>query len=267
MGLNGLLRYFKKRREVEASYSVIGSQKSGTTWLRDCIHPFAPFCKPEWYFPELIEATHRWLNTYGSSLPPEERNTMLLKILRNAREAALMGSKGEKSAYPCGGPLTPVRADVHPLAVEQMKSYFPECKITVIVRDPRAVYNSLCHYLNGFKPNWAEEVDVAAFAKVWEYQNLRWADSSPDCLVRYEDLKTDFRKTMKKVLDASELYQDDLGLRKLEADVYPIEKLRPRQPEIYRTGTVDEWRSKVDPRKVDLIGAHAKEGLSRFGYT
>ena len=116
MGLNGLLRYFKKRREVEASYSVIGSQKSGTTWLRDCIHPFAPFCKPEWYFPELIEATHRWLNTYGSSLPPEERNTMLLKILRNAREAALMGSKGEKervslrrTSYACSSGRAPTR--------------------------------------------------------------------------------------------------------------------------------------------------------------
>lgn len=246
---------------------IVGSQKSGTTWLRDCLDVFRPFCKPEWYFPELIEKVEIWANTYGGYLSVEERGRKVRAIASAARRELLNGCRGEKSAYPCVDSLATVRADLHPRAVSILKETFPNSKVAVVVRDPRAVYNSLCHYLDGFRPGWSSEINVEMFAVEWARQNRAWASSDPSVVVLYEELKQNFTTTLDEVLSKMDIPHDLDDLRRTKALVFSVENLRPKQPEIYRTGTIDEWREKLGPEVVRQIVDGAGETMSLFGYS
>ena len=246
---------------------IVGSQKSGTTWLRDCLDLFRPFCKPEWYFPELIEKVEIWANTYGGSISVEDRGRKVRAIASAARRELLGAYTGEKSAYPCAGSLATVRGDLHPRAVTILKETFPNSKVAVIVRDPRAVYNSLCHYLDGFRPGWSSEINVETFAIEWARQNRAWASSDPSVVVLYEELKQNFTITLNEVLSKMDIPHDFDDLRRAKATVYSVDSLKPKQPEIYRTGTIDEWREKLGAEVVRQIVDGAGETMSLFGYS
>ena len=246
---------------------IVGSQKSGTTWLRDCLDVFRPFCKPEWYFPELIEKVEIWANTYGASIPVEDRSQKVRAIATAARRELLGAYKGEKSAYPCAGPHATVRADLHPRAVSILKEVFPNVKVAVIVRDPRAVYNSLCHYLDGFRPGWSSEINVETFAIEWARQNRGWASSDPSVVVLYEELKLNFIMTLNEVLSKMDIPHNFDDLRRTKDQIFSVDSLRPKQPEIYRTGTIDEWREKLGSDVVRQIVDGAGETMSFFGYS
>jgi Sulfotransferase family len=256
-----------RRNTNEDIIHVVGSQKSGTTWLRDCLDVFRPFCKPEWYFPELIEQVETWANTYGSSIPPEDRSRKVRAIAVSARRELLGACRGEKSAYPCVSLFSTVRADLHPRAVSILKETFPNSKVAVIVRDPRAVYNSLCHYLDGFRPGSSSEINVERFAIEWARQNRRWASSDPSVVVLYEELKQNFTATLDEVLSKMDIPHDFDDLRRTRALVFSVDNLRPKQPEIYRTGTIDEWREKLGAEVVRQIVDGAGETMSFFGYS
>src|SRR5471032_3646446 len=111
---------FRKNRNCQpkdsVKYFIIGSQKSGTTWLRDCLDTFVPFCKPEWYFPEFVENVRRTIDTYGSSLSLQERDLRARAAISSAWREICSPFMGEKSAYPCSSALMPVRSDLHPQA-------------------------------------------------------------------------------------------------------------------------------------------------------
>ena len=251
----------------EGIIHIVGSQKSGTTWLRDCLDVFRPFCKPEWYFPELIEKIEIWANTYGGSILVEDRRRKIRAIVTAVRRELLGVCTGEKSAYPCAGPHATVRADLHPRAVSIMKEVFPSVKVAVIVRDPRAVYNSLCHYLDGLRPGWSSEIDIKTFAIEWARQNRGWASSDPSVVVLYEELKLNFITTLNEVLSKMGIPHSFDDLRRAEALVFSVDTLRPKQPEIYRTGTIDEWREKLGAEVVRQIVDGAGETMSFFGYS
>jgi hypothetical protein len=250
----------------ETRIFIIGTQKSGTTWLRDCLNEFVPFCKPEWYFPQLLETIAKHVHVFGGSLPEEKREAMIRKIGADIWNVLNVGSRGEKSAYPCSNAFGLVRSDMHTQTVEQTRKYFPGSKVVVIVRDPRAVFNSLRHYLDHFRKGWSEEIDPNTFASNWAEQNLRWVNDNPDAVIRYEDLKTSFATCLSDLLVRLGIRHTAADIAEVENAVYCVSKLRPQQPEIYRTGTIDEWRQKLEPEIAKSIFDITAPAMAKIGY-
>ena len=253
------------RNERDAKFFIVGTQKSGTTWLRDCLNEFVNFCKPEWYYPELFENAARHVETFGASRPPEQRKRAIDKICLETWKALNEGFRGEKSAYPCTSALGAGRPE-HSDAVSRMRERLPNARIAVIVRDPRAVFNSLRHYLDHFRGGWSQEIDPQDFAENWSRQNVRWVRDRPDALVLYEDLKQQFVPTLTRTLTGLGIPFTPEGIAQAENAVYSVSKLRPKQPEIYRTGTVDEWRTRLDPNIAQRIFEVAAPAMAEIGY-
>jgi hypothetical protein len=261
-----IFRMNRNRQPKEnVKYFIIGSQKSGTTWLRDCLDTFVPFCKPEWYFPEFAENVQKTIDTFGRGLSSQERAIRAKAATASAWREICWPFMGEKSAYPCSSAFMRVRPDLHPQAVRLTKEYLPGSRIAVIVRDPRAVYNSLCHYLDGFRPGWSQEIDVEEFATEWSRQNLAWAADEPDVIVQYESLKADFSTTLRDTLDKMGIKHNVKDIERTKELVFSVDRLRPKQPEIYRTGTIDEWRTKVAPEIAIKIAEVAAPAMAKFG--
>lgn len=264
---------------------LIGSQKSGTTWLRNCISHVVPISlNQEWYLPDLYDSFLGHIEKYGSTLPPEDRDRALRESLRSAwthlLDAATPGALADKSAYPCVPTRGhPVRNDLYPQAIRIYREVYPDCKIVLIVRDPRAVWNSWQHFRRALRTRprrfetiklWMRrhepEYNPAVFAQNWQLQNQQWIDDQPDCVVRYEDLKSDFRATLAQMFSAVKIPVDQTQIDWIENCEFNIDKSRSRQPALYRKGQVDDWKQHLASRDVSLITQEACELMERLGY-
>lgn len=265
---------------------LIGSQKSGTTWLRNCLSRVTPISLgQEWYLPELYEAVSGHINSFGRTLSDDERRKAVNASVRDAWlnmiRAATPGAMADKSACPClPTKKLPVRNDLHPFAVRIAKNIFPEGKTLVIVRDPRAVYNSWRHYRQALRgrprsrlglvgawvSDWRQTADAEVFARNWALQNSRWIEDSPNFVVRYEDLKSDFEMTLVRMFENIGMTVDPSVLARIYEAEYEIEKTRERQPEIYRKGVIDDWRNHLSAAESQTIELEAGGLMERLGY-
>lgn len=248
-------------------YFIVGSQKSGTTWLRDCLSCFVTFSKPEWYYPDLVAQIRDWIEIFGGSLDAAHRAELGARAARAAFEVILGEARGEKSAYPTVGNHMPLNADRYDNAINLLKQDIPKSKVILIVRDPRAVFNSLCFYLDRVRTGWSSELDVDEFADNWARQNRQWQASKPDAVMRYEDLKTAFVQTLANALTALDIGFTPLDIQSTYDSCYAIEKLRPNQPEIYRSGEILEWQSNLSEETSHRIINRASGVMESFGYT
>ena len=104
------------------------------------------------------------------------------------------------------------------------------------------------------------------FATEWSRQNLAWFEDKPDAIVLYEELKWDFSRMLRETLIKLDIPFDSEAIARAKDLVFPIEILRPKQPEIYRTGTIDEWRVKVAPEISEKIIEIASPTMTTIGY-
>ncbi|KAF0097806.1 MAG: hypothetical protein FD144_4755 [Rhodospirillaceae bacterium] len=251
---------------------AIGSQKSGTTWLRDC---FGHVCtvpkRGEWYFTELYERITQHARLHNI-LPPERQKAIGERATAAAWKALLdevePGATFDKSAYPCWGA---VRNDLHPHAVRLAREVFPDACTVVIVRDPRAVFNSALHYFSTTDSEWAGKIDPADFAATWQTQNCQWIDDAPSVLVRYEDMKSNMHAALTDVFSACRLPCDHDGVARIVAVESDVAAARERAPEpeqrpIYRVGTTDDYLKHLSPETIKEIETAAAPLMARLGY-
>lgn len=249
---------------------LIGTQKSGTTWLRDCFAHVCSVPKREWYFVALYEKVSTHVAEFGH-LTEAERQTAVRSVMaaawRSLLESTAPGAIFDKSAYPCTSTFMPVRNDIYSSAVALARDTFPKARIIVIVRDPRAVLNSTVHYLNHFRAGWGEMIDPTEFATNWKIQNTQWLRDEPSMVVRYEDLKADFVGTLSRIFAACELPISAPALEEIRRCEWNIDKTRTRQPEIYRTGLVDEYKQRLSLDTISKVESAAAELMARLMYT
>ncbi|SKA26046.1 Sulfotransferase family protein [Enhydrobacter aerosaccus] len=249
---------------------LIGTQKSGTTWLRNCFsHVCTVPLQQELYFVELYEHISQHIHTYGH-LGEEETLEAIRRVSasswRSLLDCVKPGTEFDKSAYPCATAHAPIRNDLHPYAVRRAKEVFPDARTVVIVRDPRAVYSSLVEYLNGFQSGWGQKIDPVEFGQTWQLQNTIWLNDRPSIYVRYEDLKKDFVNSLSRIFVACDLVYPQGTLAKITEEEYKIDVGRARQPEIYRLGRVDDFKVRVAPSVIKQIETAAENLMSFLGY-
>ena len=246
---------------------VIGSQKSGTTWLRDCLsHRFQFPRWQEWYFPELVDSIQQHVHSYGQRMTKQELNERCRSTVRASWVSLLQEANADKSAYPCVDLYHQLRPGLYAQAVRLVRTYFPEAKVAVIVRDPRAVLNSLVHFLSSFRARWGKKINVAQFAATWAEQNRQWEQDQPDIFLRYEDLKSNFKHTVRATYQALGVELDDGEINQIHAAEFDVSKKRHVQPNLYRSGIIDEWRTRLSYRQMAIVEEVAGELMSTCGY-
>lgn len=248
---------------------LIGSQKSGTTWLRDCFAHVCPVPKREWYFVELYEKISQHIQKFGH-LADSAREIACREVMAATWKSLLDSADPcaifDKSAYPCTSSLMAIRNDLHPFAVRLAHEVFPTAKTIVIVRDPRAVLNSAVQYLNHFRSGWGDTIDPVEFGATWRIQNSQWLSDSPSVMVRYEELKADFIGTLSRVFSSCEIRCSAEIIEKIQAQETNIDAVRPRQPEIYRLGLVDDYKMRLSQEAITKLEDAASPLMTALGY-
>lgn len=253
------------RLDQKPLFFIVGSQKSGTSWLKNCLKHCIRIDSPEWYYPELHALISSHMDKYGASQSVEARRSSAQHMAVAAWAELLREFDGDKSAYP-NAPADWVRTDLFPQAVQQAKTHFRDGRVVVITRDPRATYNSLKHYLEFHEEGWSLRLDPLDFARNWTLHNSAWLSDEPDVHVRYEDLKTDFDREMATVLKGLALPHDADLVATIRGAEFDVGAHKAELPALYRTGTTDEWMSKLDPSEIAAIEEGAGELMARLGY-
>ena len=158
------------------------------------------------------------------------------------------------------------KTPAHLLHVPWILSLWADARVLRIVRDPRAVANSLTE--TPFGPS----TPVSA-AYLWARQDALTADvldAEPRVLtVRFEDLLADTEGRLRRVC---EFIDEEFDARMLE----PTEAARDLAPhggewkrrlgEPLDPSRVDAWRSELDAREQARVATICADGMQRFGY-
>ena len=174
---------------------LFGTQKSGTTWLRNILGNFTPAnVTTEWQLPYLVGAIENHITTLGHASPATSRKTELecVRAAFSALLAEIPACSLDKSAYPC---IPELGSDNRrfPHAVDMGRYFFPEAKQVMIVRDPRDIFVSSTYFwpnlsiraMNSFDDDYLIE-----FIDNWSRRNLKWLAAKRDYIIRYEKSET-----------------------------------------------------------------------------
>jgi len=243
---------------------IVGTQRSGTTLMRLILdsHPRIAIGH-ESGFMRAVEATKRlpgyiygdgWYRRFG--VDDEDMQRRLRDFYSSIFERhALLQEK------PRWGEKTPDNV----FCVEEIRGMWPEAQFLCTVRHPGAVIASLARW------NWefdrALDYWLSAYAAAREAAHL---GGSSWHQVRYEDLVTEPRDTLARVLDyLDESWSDDLLLHaRVQSSRGGPETVEgdTRRDRPIDTESLDNWRSQLSSRQLSLIGLTAGEALGELGY-
>ncbi|WOJ89502.1 ankyrin repeat domain-containing protein [Methylocapsa polymorpha] len=251
---------------------LFGTQKSGTTWLRNIISHFTPInSQAEWQLPYLVEAAENHVSTLCAAPRAIQRKAELafVRAAFSSLLAQVPGCSCDKSAYPC---LPGAGRDdrVFAYAVDMGRYFFPRAKQVMIVRDPRDVFVSSKAYWPDLAERRIASFDDAylrEFINSWSRCNLTWLSAAPDFIVRYEDLKNDFVAQVTDLLSALDFEACPIRLRKVQAELETIDISKTRDPIFYRKGIVGDWQDEMTPHQNKIIWDAGAFAMEQFGYT
>lgn len=160
-------------------------------------------------------------------------------------------------------------------------------KVVYIVRDPRDMYISYCHYM---LPSLKEKWDLAQFIEKFDSPYGRWSthvaswvnsekgNSSDFCLIKYEDMLTNPVENLRKVAEFIGLPVCDEELKSAVGhssfnNMKDIEKKKGRKHSrqdnitFVRKGAAGEWRDCFGKSEWDAFRAHEDiQLMERLGY-
>lgn len=245
---------------------IFGTQKSGTTWMRNILSLVGRASgRHEWQLPVLFSHIDAYVALCGGGKAADP--TIVTSIVANAYRTALsaVGQFNiDKSAFPC---LPEAARDdtLYPHAMIMMRRTFPEARTLMIVRDPRDVLVSSCHYF-GLQESNLDEAYISSFANSWSKCNLKWILDDPDSVVRFEDLKEDFRGAVRQCLGDIDLTVDDTTMDNLVDRYKTIEFSQRSDAFFYRSGEAGAWRHSLSARNAEIIKSVANLAMKTFDY-
>ncbi len=249
-------------------------QRSGTNWLRDLL-----LCHPDCYGAKIPEdflvANSHLLQRFGSSLynswpekwRPDERVGPKERLHRMLGDALLEFIGQELPGRNSNGELSPPpqrRLVTKTPCVENLEhcfSFFPNSQLIILVRDGRAVVESI---VQGFSWDYESAIrhwDRAAQA-ILRFRALGGPALQRTVLVKYEDLYSDPCAELRRVFAFLELapsrYDFDRALN------LPVRgsSLVGREPKFAPLDRAADW----DPWKHERFNHVAGESLEALGY-
>ena len=197
---------------MSAPVFLIGSQRSGTTWLQCLLgaHPAIAAPQEPEFFTQYIAPWHRAWHHELRTLA-DESSSSRLKGVASVMTAEQFGAmvRGAVDAFHAAvlalKPSATVVLEKCPeyhRTVEVIRTYVPDARFIHLVRDGRDVASSLVAASQGWGSRWAP-ADVGGAATMWvtAVRNARTADDSDAYLeVRYEDFLADAPSMLEKAL-------------------------------------------------------------------
>lgn len=165
---------------------------------------------------------------------------------------------------------------------EFILNVFPDARFIHIVRDPRAVVNSLLRAAEGWGSYWAPRSPVDA-ARRWteavrSFDRLKSLTTEVE-EVRYEDLHTDGEEILSRLWRWLDL-EADVELSRQAVEACAIDRMKadgggmPADGAVesvpsgfYRTGRPDSWKQELSRHQVALVDRVCGEDMPRFGYS
>ncbi|MFP4027802.1 MAG: sulfotransferase family protein [Candidatus Brocadiia bacterium] len=156
------------------------------------------------------------------------------------------------------------------LHIPKLRSLFPDSKILIALRDPRAVYNSQKKAI-GSKTDRPMAVNPIAFTRLKrrKYRTMRllkrkrWFK-----VVQYENLVCNPTEVVEKVLSFLEVpARPDTGQRCYEDAIPPSQQhLHPLIHEKPRKDRIDAWQSELSVEEIWLLDLILGDEMQRWGY-
>lgn len=233
---------------------VIGSPRSGTTWLQEMLGAHHCVCAP----PEM-GLFHTYLSRWEASWKreteeirrPDSRRRGLPSVLDRDGFVALLRSTAV-AAYEMAGldkPDATVLLDKEPtntLHTALISEVFPEARFIHLLRDGRDVAASLLAANRGWARDWAPD-NTADAARTWRHhvELARAARFTARCYleVRYEDLLSCPVESLQALFRFVGLDAED-GTAASIADQFSFDRIKDKPtepPGFYRKGKVGSW--------------------------
>jgi hypothetical protein len=164
------------------------------------------------------------------------------------------------------------KSNVQWRSIEKFLKIFPKGRVLHIVRDPRAVLASWKYFTYSKGDKYIDSIfnsyDSMKHAEIYKkkFYNKRY------CVVRYEDLVINPKKTLKSIMKKFELrfnykmldfknYQDNIGNKWLSNSSYNTEL----QNKIYKKN-INEWKNKLNENEIYLCETLLEKTMINFDY-
>ena len=200
-----------KNRHGEDVVFVIGSPRSGTTWLQRLLasHPLIETSQESNFFISYAKPLLKSWNDDvsddsgrgGIGLPCYLSELEFYKLIRNLFYSAVV-DKAIKTKV--GARIFLEKTPSHALVVEEINRILPHARFIFIVRDPRDVVSSIVAASKSWGKDWAPTTTLHALA-MWRRhvvkarQGLSKLPKNLYITIRYEDLLEDAAETLKTV--------------------------------------------------------------------
>ncbi len=266
---------------------VVGCERSGTTLLRSILDAHSRIAMtPETHFfstwfPKgdlrLRSRFRERLILYAKSdhfaqlnYPPEQFLADVAEWGREQNAGAIFAHILQTYQTSCKKPRVGEKTPYHYECVATFLRLFPNARIIWMLRDPRAVANSLK------KTPWAGHRSPLGLAFQWYHSTMlwsKWRDHPNVLTIRYEDLVNTPDVTVRRVLSfVGEPYEETLWLRRQKIDD-PQRGLTPWAREHYQSArrpitksSLDAWHDQLGPRELRTIEAICTHGMRQAGY-
>lgn len=266
-------------------YLIVGSFKSGTTWLQKLLNAHPKICSQgeAWFFDNLLAYINLAVDKYSKEKLPginQLQPFQVNNIFKNTMYEYIANWPGQDEAE-CIVEKTPNNSFKLPL----IKEILPNVKIIHIVRDGRDVVTSSWFHQFRDKPAWFKkyENNFTDFVEYWTSEI--WMKANKKCLdfktlhpedylsIRYKDLLVDPIETLGQLVSEMGIESSKEQIKNCleSASFEKLSKGRKSGEEdkrsFYRKGVAGDWQNHFEEEDLEAFNKIAGRMMTRLGYS
>ena len=265
-------------------YLIVGSFKSGTTWLQKLLNAHPAICShgEAWFFDNLLAYINLVVEKYSEEKMPAINKlspTQVNNIFKYTMYEYMANWPGQSEAE-CIVEKTPNNS----FKLSLIKGILPEVKVIHIIRDGRDVVTSSWFHQFRDKPDWFKkyEGNFTSFVEYWTKEI--WLNSNKKCLdfkteypqdylnVCYESLVASPQETLRELLQGMGIHSSIEQIQNC-LDSASFEKLsKGRQSgeedtsSFFRKGIAGDWQNHFEQKDLEAFDKIAGRMMKRLGY-
>lgn len=250
---------------------IIGAPRSGTTWIQRLLQSHPRICGgEESHFFNLFGSSMHMMETANTDRPIGPAAYMSQAEFRDMIN--LLWHRFFDRIYQAN-PQALVHLEktpFHCFSMNEITAIFPQAKFIFLVRDSRAVAASLMSAAKGWGKSWAPATAKDA-ALEWQSHNAAvhaWITRHPDhpvLIVRYEDVLSDTRTQLKRMLNFL-LPDQDHDLEHVLAGFEASQSRKSDPSGFARLRGVAGWQSDLSVWSKLVIWRYTRKKMASLGY-